>query len=500
MNHPIRTRALRLLPLAAALGLAALGAQQASAHGYIESPKSRAFMCAASGGSLNKDCGPVAWEPQSIEYSPSVSHHYPNGRYCAGDFTKCGPADGTIPSGGMKGFAKLNEQSATRWQKTTIKPGMNDFTWRYTAGHKTAYYQFYITKKDWNPNQPLTRDSFELKPLLHEDANGARPSSGGRSIHKLNIPSDRSGYHVILATWKIGDTAATFYQTVDVNIDNKGAPPSEWTTIGAIQPEALSIGDKVMTRVFTNAGEQANRQSTLSIDNAQQAQANTWPYLLAQKVNQGNAGYLMGQLNADGKVVPNYGTNNIYTKAGSDVIRVEIQKEQPSIPSALSLSSLNDSYTLKNGAAELHFNAIAQGGKYTIDATVFNAKGESIAYQQGEAGNNMPHFSLPLKNVQAGEYDLVVVAKPEKGELLQRTHHFTLKDENGNGGGNAKYDYVFPDKVKGYRAGVRVLAKDGNIYECKPFPYGSYCPQWSPSANHFEPGVGQFWQQAWIRK
>ncbi|MNG41450.1 GlcNAc-binding protein A precursor [compost metagenome] len=54
--------------------------------------------------------------------------------------------------------------------------------------------------------------------------------------------------------------------------------------------------------------------------------------------------------------------------------------------------------------------------------------------------------------------------------------------------------------MKSYRAGVRVLAKDGNIYECKPFPYGSYCPQWSTGANHFEPGVGQFWSQAWIRK
>ncbi|WP_271409320.1 N-acetylglucosamine-binding protein GbpA [Pseudomonas sp. Q1-7] len=496
-----RTRSLRKLPLAIAIGLTALASQQAFSHGYVESPKSRALMCSASGGSLNKDCGSVTYEPQSIEYAPGVNHHH-NGAYCADDFRSCGPADGTIAAGGIANFAQLNEQSATRWQKTTIKPGMNEFAWKYTAGHSSAYYQFYITKKDWNPNQPLTRDSFELTPLLHEDAGGKRPESGSNTKHKVNIPADRSGYHVILATWKIGDTAATFYQAIDVNIDNDGAPAPEWNIIGAVQPEQLQIGDKVMTRVFTNAGEQAGRQTLLSIDTAEQAQANTWPFLLAQKANQANAGYQMGQLNADGEVVPNYGTNNVYTKADSDVVRVEIQKEQPSVPGELSLTGLQDSYTLKDGAADLHFNAIAQGGKYTIDATVFNGKGESVAYQQGQAGNNTPHFHMPLRGMTEGGYDLVVVAKPEKGELLQQTHHFTLEaEDNGGGeGGNGDYDFVFPDGLKSYKAGTKVLAKDGNTYECKPFPYSGYCIQWSAGANHYEPGVGSNWQDAWIRK
>lgn len=496
MLHINRANMMRKLPLAITLGLASLASQQAVAHGYIESPKSRAFMCSANGGNLNRDCGPVTYEPQSVEYSPSVQHHYPKD-YCSGDFTKCGPANGTIPAGGITSFSQLNEQTATRWQKTTIKPGMNEFTWYYSAGHASAYYQFYITKKDWNPNQPLTRDAFEMTPLLNENAGGARPPAGGRTKHKVNIPADRSGYHVILATWKIADTAATFYQAIDVNIDNDGAPIPDWKVLGAVQPEPLHIGDKVSTRVFTNAGEQPNRQTRLSIDTAEQAQANTWPFLLAQQVNKANAGYVMGELNANNEVVPNYGKNTMYAKNNSDVVRVEIQKEQPSIPGQLKLSGLQAEYILKDNATDLHFNAIAQGGTYTIASTVFNGKGESIAHQQATAGNNTPHFSIPLRNVSAGDYDVVVVAKPEKGEQLQQSQRITLKTEDVGGG---DYDYVFPQGLTGYKAGTKVQAKDGNVYECKPFPYSGYCIQWNTSATQYEPGVGSNWKDAWIRK
>ena len=49
--------------------------------------------------------------------------------------------------------------------------------WTFTANHVTRNWRYYLTKQDWNPNQPLTRESFESKPLLHENANGARPSA-----------------------------------------------------------------------------------------------------------------------------------------------------------------------------------------------------------------------------------------------------------------------------------------------------------------------------------
>jgi chitin-binding protein len=61
-----------------------------------------------------------------------------------------------------------------------------------------------------------------------------------------------------------------------------------------------------------------------------------------------------------------------------------------------------------------------------------------------------------------------------------------------------KYDYVFPQGLKSYKPGTRVLQpKSGTIYQCKPFPFSGYCVQWSQYATHYEPAVGSHWHMAW---
>jgi len=49
-------------------------ASSALAHGYIESPASRAYMCKLG---QNIDCGSVQYEPQSVEKTSG----FPTGRY-----------------------------------------------------------------------------------------------------------------------------------------------------------------------------------------------------------------------------------------------------------------------------------------------------------------------------------------------------------------------------------------------------------------------------------
>ncbi|MBP5129037.1 lytic polysaccharide monooxygenase, partial [Pseudomonas protegens] len=380
-----RVRSFLKLPLVLAMSVAGVAAQQACAHGYIESPKSRAYMCNEKGLNQNSNCGAVAYEPQSTEYigrkfEGGFSHFPSAAQACTGDFTKCGPANGTIPAGGLDRFSAINEQSSTRWTKNTIKPGPQTFAWKYAAPHATRYWQFYITKKDWNPNQPLTRDSFESTPLLDEPwpALNVPAKAGETTKHTVNIPSDRSGYHVVLATWKVHDTDATFYQVVDLNIDNGAVIPSGWTTVGQVNPEALSIGDKVKTRVFNAQGEQAAKQIVLQISSAELAKADVWPHELAKKVNAAKQGYQMGLLNDKDEVLPNFGKNDILVKKGSDIVNVMIDKEQAAKPGELSITGMQSEYTLKDGKVDLHFNAIAKGGDYTVKATVFNARGESV--------------------------------------------------------------------------------------------------------------------------
>ncbi|MFB9157485.1 M12 family metallo-peptidase [Chromobacterium violaceum] len=63
----------------------------------------------------------------------------------------------------------------------------------------------------------------------------------------------------------------------------------------------------------------------------------------------------------------------------------------------------------------------------------------------------------------------------------------------------SEYEYKYPDNIDKYTAKTRVLGNDGEIYECKPFPYSGWCRTYSPSTNQYEPGKGSNWQEAWIK-
>lgn len=170
------------------------------AHGYIEAPKSRAFMCKTQ---ENTACGAIQYEPQSVEG--------PKG------FPEAGPADDKIASGGLAEFSELNAQTPERWEKVALQVGRNDFTWYLTAGHMTQDWRYYMTKQGWNSNRELRRDSFDLEPFCTING-GFAPISDTYVKHSCAIPPDRSGYHVILSVWTIADTDNAFYQVIDADI------------------------------------------------------------------------------------------------------------------------------------------------------------------------------------------------------------------------------------------------------------------------------------------
>jgi len=177
----------------------AVMAPPAWSHGFIASPASRALLCNKN---INTGCGAVTWEPQSIEGD--------NG------FPEKGPADGTLPAGGNSRFSELNQQSPTRWAKVEMHPGENTFSWALTAVHRTAGWRYFMTKPGWDTSKPLNRDAFDLTPFCQISGNNEIPPSS--FSHTCTIPTDRSGYHVILAVWDIADTDRSFYQAIDVNV------------------------------------------------------------------------------------------------------------------------------------------------------------------------------------------------------------------------------------------------------------------------------------------
>ncbi|MGE8055833.1 lytic polysaccharide monooxygenase [Bacillus mycoides] len=193
--------------------------QNAYAHGFVEKPGSRSALCSPTYGALNVNCGSVMYEPQSLEA--------PKG------FPQGGPVDGQIASAGGKFGGILDQQTANRWFKNTITGGENTFTWKYTAPHLTSKWHYYITKKGWNPNKALTRADFEPMGTVQHDGSAA----SNNITHKINVPTDRSGYHVILAVWDVADTANAFYNVIDVNLINDVKPDTEAPSI----PNGLQV-------------------------------------------------------------------------------------------------------------------------------------------------------------------------------------------------------------------------------------------------------------------
>jgi chitin-binding protein len=199
-----------------------LFASDVSAHGYIDN--GRSSLCKQG---LNKSCGPVQYEPQSVEG--------------VGNFPQSGPADGQIAGGGV--FPDLDVQTATRWHKVNMTGGKNTFTWTFTARHSTADWKYYITKKGWDPNKPLTRADLEL--ITTVDGGAKQPPA--KLSHVIDVPTDRTGYHIILGVWDIADTPNAFYQVVDVNLQNGG--PVQPDTVAPSVPANMKSSTQTPTSV-----------------------------------------------------------------------------------------------------------------------------------------------------------------------------------------------------------------------------------------------------------
>ncbi|MGD6792678.1 lytic polysaccharide monooxygenase [Metabacillus indicus] len=210
-------------------------ADRAEAHGYIKSPESRSYKASLEKQTLGytlafEKYGSVINSPQSVEGLKG----FPAG----------GPADGRIASGnggsGQIDFV-LDQQSASRWNKVNLTGGVQAFTWNYTAPHATAKWHYYITKKEWDPSKPLSRNDFELLTTVPHDGSAA----SNNLTHQVNVPTDRNGYHIILGVWDVADTANAFYQVIDVNLQNSVLEDKELPTA----PSNVKATEKTFTEV-----------------------------------------------------------------------------------------------------------------------------------------------------------------------------------------------------------------------------------------------------------
>lgn len=239
-----------LLIITSLLILLSLLSTQSYAHGYVESPPARAYIYSSGfpGQTLTwaeryAMVGSATDEPQSLG-----KHHNSGWPY-----SPQSPRDGYLASADcVRGCPQIDIQNNTRWTKTSIPTGWNDFTWFYTAWHETASWQFFMTKQGWDPNAPLSRDSFDLEPIYEHAYSGETPDmSNPRTTHPVFIPTDRSGYHVIYAVWTTtpGQNNETFYNVIDVDIVNDGSIPPVIPPVTPPPGESPSITPPTNLRV-----------------------------------------------------------------------------------------------------------------------------------------------------------------------------------------------------------------------------------------------------------
>jgi len=170
--------ALPLMTIGSVLAALLVVPKPALAHGYVSSPPSRQAMCAQ--GRIS-DCGPIIYEPQSVE----------------------------APKGSMRcsGGSRFTELDANRnWPTTSVSPGTVRFTWTLTANHRTTNWEYFVGG---------TR-------IANFDDSGAQPPM--TVSHNVNL-GGRTGRITVLARWNIFDTAMAFYACVDLQVGGGGNPP-----------------------------------------------------------------------------------------------------------------------------------------------------------------------------------------------------------------------------------------------------------------------------------
>ncbi|EKT4481683.1 lytic polysaccharide monooxygenase [Pseudomonas putida] len=190
------------------------------AHGSISTPKSRATFAEERGlieGNLHNGIESGKFFPQTTGGLADP--------YAKDDVRNMAPpTDGKIASGERPAAAYL-DRTDVNWDKHDVASATPlEFTWSFSARHKSRRFNYFITKAGWNPKQPLSRSQFESEPFA-TFLNERQPYWGYSdeetwpeqpTKHTLQLP-EREGYHVLLGVWEIAETDKAFYQVVDLN-------------------------------------------------------------------------------------------------------------------------------------------------------------------------------------------------------------------------------------------------------------------------------------------
>ncbi|NLT55166.1 MAG: chitin-binding protein [Actinomycetales bacterium] len=207
-----------LTPLALAPG--------ASAHGALQKPGSRTYLCWLDGLTGNG-----ALQPKNPACAAAIASSGPTPLYnwfAVLRSDAAGRTTGFIPDGKLCSAAATVydfsgfDLARTDWPVTHLTAG-GTFNFEYSnwAHHPGTFY-LYVTKDGWSPTQPLAWSDLEDQPFLtvtNPAQTGSVGTDDGHYYWSGRLPSGKSGRHIIYSRWVRSDSNENFFGCSDVVFD-----------------------------------------------------------------------------------------------------------------------------------------------------------------------------------------------------------------------------------------------------------------------------------------
>jgi chitin-binding protein len=204
--------------------IALLAAVPAWAHGSLQQPGSRTFLCYEDGigptGQI-QPLNPACAAAVNVSGVNSLYNWFAVLRSDGAGRTAGFIPDGKLCSGGNPNYAGFDLPSAS-WPVTHLTAGGNfEFRWNKWAAHP-ATISLYVTNDGWDPTKPLTWSELGSKPfatVTNPSSVGPVGSLSGWYTWNAALPANKTGQQIIYAVFARSDSTETFYSCSDVVFD-----------------------------------------------------------------------------------------------------------------------------------------------------------------------------------------------------------------------------------------------------------------------------------------
>jgi predicted carbohydrate-binding protein with CBM5 and CBM33 domain len=201
--------------------LAVIAAQPAAAHGALMVPGSRTYLCykdglTPQGNIVNQNPGCIA--AADIGGVSPLYNWFSVLRSDGAGRMQGFIADGQLCSGGNSTFRGYDLARAD-FPATTLRAGSTmQFNYSNWAAHP-GRFDLYVTRDSWSPTRPLAWSDLESTPFVsvtNPPQSGSVGSADGHYYWSGQLPSNKSGRHIIYSVWTRSDSTETFYGCSDV--------------------------------------------------------------------------------------------------------------------------------------------------------------------------------------------------------------------------------------------------------------------------------------------